>query len=189
MSPLGALHTVFSFVAVAAGAAVMMIPKGTRWHRTVGHLYVTTMLGVLLTAFTLFGLLGGFSPFHFAAIVGLATLAAGLGTVLMRRPRKNWIGAHAAWMSWSYIGLLAAFVAESLTRFVMPRAQPYLQANEMWSAFWTTVGVSSLLVVAVGSRVLKTRLPGAIERTPQAMRRERMQLEQADFEAGIDASA
>lgn len=189
MSPLGVLHTTFSFVAVATGAGVMLIPKGTRWHRTMGHLYATTMLGVIVTAFTLFGLLGGFSPFHFAAIVGLVTLAGGMYAVLARRPKKGWIEAHAIWMSWSYIGLLAAFAAESLTRFVMPRMAPYFEGNQLWGMFWTSVAVASLAVFVIGSYVVKTRLPAVIARTPQVIRRERRALEAMEDPAASKAPA
>lgn len=38
----------------------------------------------------------------------------------LRRPRQTWLQHHAAWMAWSYVGLLGAFVAETLTRLAMP---------------------------------------------------------------------
>jgi hypothetical protein len=79
------------------------------------------MIGLIVSALSIYDLTGNFGPFHVAAIVATITLFMGLASVLLRRPRKQWIEAHATWMSWSYIGLIAAFLAESLSRFVMPR--------------------------------------------------------------------
>jgi len=84
--------------------------------------------------------------------------------------------AHATWMSWSYVGLLAAFAAESLTRFVMPQIAGTLEEHELWGAFWGLVGLASFAVAAVGGQVIKRRLPDALESTPEAMRRERAEL-------------
>lgn len=174
MNSYGTIHLITSFMAIGAGGWVVLIPKGTRWHRTLGHLYAMSMLGVLATAFAIYDLTGSFGPFHFAAIAGTITLVGGMWTVLMRRPKKNWIHAHAAWMSWSYIGLMAAFCAESMTRFVMPRIQPYLESNaQAWGVFWTAVAVASFGVMGVGWWLVKTRLPSAVAATPAAMRRDR----------------
>ncbi len=185
MTTLGTVHLFFSFIAIGAGGIVVAIGKGTRWHRTVGHVYATAMIGVIVTAFSIYGLTGSFGPFHFAAIVSGIAIFMGLTTVLLRRPRKGWMESHAIWMSWSYIGLIAAFFAESLSRFVMPRVESMLEAYELWYAFWTTVGVTSVAVCVLGAILLKKRLPGALASTPEAIRRE----EQAQREAVGTASA
>ena len=189
MTPLGAVHTAFAFIAIAAGAVVLMMQKGTRWHRTWGHVYVTALAASVVIAFLLYNLTGRVGPFHVAALVGGGTLAAGLFSVLARRPKKQWIEAHAIWMSWSYIGLMAAFAAESLTRFVMPWVAPFLEERSMWGAFWTSVGVSSFAVCGVGWWLVKTRLPQTIRNTRDAMRRERRALRELADESGVEAGA
>ena len=176
MSDLGMVHLITSFVAIGAGGWVLLLPKGTRWHRTLGHVYAMSMVGVIATAFSIYRLTGRFGPFHIAAVVGGATLLAGLASVLARRPKKSWIEAHAIWMSWSYIGLMAAFAAETLTRFIMPRVQVLLEGNELWGAFWTSVGVASFGIAGIGARLVKTRLPAAVAATPEAIRLERLRL-------------
>jgi len=93
--------------------------------------------------------------------------------VLARRPKKYWIEAHATWMAWSYVGLSAALVAESLTRFVMPALAESLDHGELWRAFWTVVALASFATVAVGGWLIRMRLAGAIRATPEAMRRAR----------------
>ena len=162
MDTLGVVHLVFSIIAIGVGAVVVMNAKGTRWHRTFGHIYATSMVGVIATAFSIYDLTGKFGPFHVAASLSAVTLSAGLYFVLARRPKYNWIEWHAQWMSWSYIGLMAALTAESLTRFIMPRTAPWLEERELWSVFWSTVVVVSLVTFAVGWWLVKTKLPQAL---------------------------
>lgn len=156
------MHVAFCTVAIAAGG-VVLLPKGTRWHRTLGHLYATSMAGVVVSALTIYDLTGGPGPFHLAALVAAVTVGGGLYTVLARRPAASWIEAHATWMSWSYVGLMAALAAESLARFVMPRAAGFLEARELWTLFWITVTVATLAVVAAGAWLIRTRLAGVAE--------------------------
>ncbi len=190
MNEIGVIHLATSFAAIVTGGWVVWIPKGTRWHRTIGHAYVWSMVGVLASAFAIYDLTGSFGPFHFAAIVGSVTLAGGMWTVLARRPRKGWIEAHAIWMSWSYIGLMCAFAAESLTRFVMPRIAPFLSDNgQAWGIFWASVAFASFGVAAIGWYLLKTRLEAAVAATPAQMRRERDRLREIDREADAPSSA
>jgi len=190
MIDIGLMHLVFSFVAIGVGGWVVLLPKGTRWHRTLGHAYAWALIGLIATAFALYDLTGSFGPFHFAAVISAVTLSGGLWTALARRPRKEWIMAHAVWMSWSYIGLMSAFAAESLTRFVMPQIAPLMSGNgQAWGLFWTTVSVASFAVMGIGARLIKTRLPGVVAGTPDAMRRERRALRERDVAAGAEPSS
>lgn len=177
MTPTGTFHVLFSLGALLLGAAVLLLPKGTRWHRTWGQGYAWCMLGVIATSFAMYNLTGRLTPFHLAALVGGVTLAGGMWTVLGRRPRKHWIEAHAIWMAWSYVGLSAALVAESLTRFVMPLIVDTLERNAWWPAFWILVAAGSFGVFAVGGWLIRVRLPAAVKGTPAAMRREREDLQ------------
>ncbi len=180
MTPIGSVHFTSSLVAVLAGAVVLLQPKGTRWHRTWGHAYAWAIVIVVVTSFAMFNLTGRLTPFHFAAVVGGLTLLGGMYTVLFRKPRKNWIEAHATWMAWSYIGLMAAFSAETLTRFVLPRLGPVLTNETVWLAFWGVVALGSFGAGAVGWWLVRTRLAGAVASTPAAMRMEREALKQVE---------
>ena len=185
LSTLGAVHLIFSLVAIVAGAVVFMLGKGTRWHRTWGHAYVWAMVGVVVTSFSLYNMTGTVGPFHFAALVAGVTLVMGMWMVLMRRPKKSWIEGHATVMSWSYIGLMAAFMAESLSRFVMPFAMERFEgAEQLQGIFWSAVGGATFVTVGIGWWILKTRLRVSIEATPHAMRAEREELRAAPGGAG-----
>lgn len=173
MSPTGTVHFVFSLLAIATGAVVLRLPKGTRWHRTWGHGYMWSMAGLVVTSFLMFNLTGRVTPFHFAALVAALTIGAGMFSVLWRRPRGQWIEAHATWMAWSYVGLMAAFTAETLTRFVMPLLGGYLETRSLWGAFWVLVGIGTFAAVAAGWWLVRTRLPASIAKAPGTMREER----------------
>jgi len=173
MTPLGTIHFIVSLLAIALGAGVLRLPKGTRWHRTLGQGYAWCMAGVIATSFAMFNLTGRFTPFHGAALVALVTLVGGMYTVLRRRPRMFWIEAHATWMAWSYVGLMAALVAESLTRFALPPLAGMLGDRGLWPLFWGLVIAGSGGTFVVGALWIRRALPATIAATPTTMRRER----------------
>lgn len=62
MSTVGFIHMIFGIVALVAGTAVLFLRKGTRWHRTLGHLYLTNMLASNISALFIYRLYGSFGP-------------------------------------------------------------------------------------------------------------------------------
>ena len=163
MGVLGQVHTVFSLIAIVAGAIVFLKTKGTRWHRTLGHLYFTSMTGVVITSFSIYDLTGGFNVLHWAALLSAITLGMAMFHVLTRRPRKNWMVWHSNWMAWSYVGLMAALIAEILTRIVVPLATPVLDQRQLWSLFWGLVLFVTLGVAVAGLYLIKIQLPKTLE--------------------------
>lgn len=161
MTTLGLTHTATALVALASGAAVLLATKGTTNHRRLGWVYVASMLALNVTALFIFRLFGGFGPFHVAAMASLVTVL--FGTVAAVRARRYRLGRdavararaiehHYAWMSWSYVGLLAATVSEIATRLPAFRPRP-----GQGLAFTLVVVAATLLVVAVGSRMIRGR--------------------------------
>jgi len=143
---IGQVHLALAIFAMATGAIVVGMKKGTVTHRLVGFVYAMSMFGLNGTAFLLYRLFGGFGPFHVAALMSLVTIVFGIVHVLLRKPKGKWIEAHAYWMSWSYVGLLAAAASEILTR--VPE-----------SSFWWMVVGATLLVVAIGRQLIKRNVP------------------------------
>lgn len=112
---IGWIHLSASIVALISGTAVLVSRKGTRRHRLIGYIYVISMVLLLLTAFALYRLFGGFGVFHVAAVISSITIIGGVWPAVRRRSPK-WILHHFAWMYWSVLGLYAAFASELLTR-------------------------------------------------------------------------
>lgn len=140
MSTLGWFHMVCALVALGAGAAVLRRRKGTRWHRRMGWVYAASMILLNSTALMIYRLTGAFGPFHAAAIVSLAGVVLGV-TAAVRR-RANWVDHHYQWMTWSYVGLVAAALSEVATR-------------TPGFGFWWAVAVATALVVGVGARMIR----------------------------------
>lgn len=136
LSSIGTVHLVFALVAMSAGLMVVLMQKGTRLHRTLGHIYVTSMLGVNVTALCIYRLFGHFGVFHVLAFVSLIGVISGVAHAVTRRPRDTWLKHHRSAILWSYTGLLAAFTAEVAVRVVRTK-------------FWYMVIIPSLLVTFV----------------------------------------
>jgi hypothetical protein len=119
------------------------------------------MAGLIRSALLIYDLFGTWGAFHWAAVISLVTLIGGLGSVFGRR-RRGWMIRHATWMSWSYIGLMAAFVAESLTRWIVPSVARAIPSFAEQQLFWPSVALGSGLVIVVGARNMSRRLPHAL---------------------------
>lgn len=161
MTLLGWTHTVAALTALAAGAAVLLSAKGTTRHRQLGWLYAASMLLLNASALFIFRLLGRVGPFHAAAVVSLVTVLFGVAAARRARrhrrakhsvERARALKYHYAWMTWSYVGLLAAAVSEVATRVPALRPRP-----GQGLAFGVTVAAATLMVVAVGARLIRRR--------------------------------
>lgn len=141
----GWAHVLSATLALGAGSVVLLSRKGTRFHRKTGYVYAISMVCVNASAFLIYRLFGSFGPFHIAALVSLGTLMAGMIPVIRRKPDGRWLALHQEFMSWSVVGLYAAFVAETGVRF-FPMQQ-----------FWPVVAVATVLISATGG-ILIARL-------------------------------
>ena len=155
MSTLGWIHTIFGIVALLAGTAVLFIKKGGRWHRTFGHIYLTHMLALNISALFIYRLYGHFGPFHWMAVASLITLIVGMVPVFTRLPKGGWLQLHAAFINGSYVGLVAAFAAEITSR--LPGTE-YL--------FGPMVGLTSAVIIGIGAYLIHRTLPQSLKRVP-----------------------
>ncbi len=139
-STIGLIHTIFALIAMITGLVVVYNIKGTLFHKRIGYVYVASMLLLNVSSFFVVNF-GGFSLFHFFAILSLATVLAGIIPAI-RRPKK-WFGYHFYFMSWSVVGLYCAFWAEIGTRFVKNMQQ-----------FWWAVALATIITTIIGSRII-----------------------------------
>jgi uncharacterized membrane protein len=142
--PLGLAHLAIALLAIISGTLVVLSRKGTSRHRWLGRAYAAAMIGVNLTAFSIYELFGGFGLFHWMALASLLTVLAGCVPALSRKP--GWKTRHAYFMAGSYVGLLAALAAEILTR-------------TPWLAFEEAVAVASFVVIFVGLVLMFRMIP------------------------------
>ena len=146
---LGTAHVVLAIAALAFGALVLLRRKGGKKHRSLGYLYSVALLTVNLSALSVYDDAGGPGPFHVLALISLATLSAGFLPAFLRKPTDRWMELHSYFMSWSYVGLVAAGVAQ-------------LATNLSHLPGVAAVGLPSLLIVCVGGALIHTRVPKAL---------------------------
>lgn len=143
---LGWLHVVLAIVCLLVGAAVLSRRKGGHTHRVLGYAYSAALLLVNVSALSAYGESGVPGPFHAMAVVSLVTLSAGFIPAMLRRPRGWWLELHAYFMSWSYVGLVAAGVSQLATQY--SSLPPFL-----------AVVMPSVALVVAGALLIHTRVP------------------------------
>lgn len=144
-STIGAFHTFLAVVALISGGYVVLKTKGTLNHKKVGYIYVASMIFMNITAlFT--HVLFKFGPFHILAVFSLLTVLFGILSPIFFRHQDNWLQWHYSGMSWSYVGLWAAFAAETVVR---------LPLESLGVSFWQVVIGASLLITWLGGYYIK----------------------------------
>lgn len=142
---LGTAHTALAIASLTLGALVFFQQKGGGRHRLLGYLYAGALLLVNSSALLIYEESSGLGPFHILALISLATLGAGFIPAFLRWPGDSWLEAHAYFMSWSYVGLVAAGAAQMVTKLVGPGG---LQ-----------VVIPIALTVLVGALLIHSRVP------------------------------
>ena len=151
LDPFGVVHASFGITALALGLGMVTAAKGTSFHRKLGFSYVFAMLLLNATALWIYDLYGRFGPFHVASVISLATIAAGYAPLLFRHSLTEWMALHGYFMSWSYVGLIAAFIAEVAVR--VPGV-----------GFSSAVVSATVVTVLGGALLIHTRVPVIVRR-------------------------
>ena len=91
------LHLTTSFLALGIGAVVLFLSKGTLIHKTLGSVWVLSMLLSAVSSFWLGGgvlpVLGHLGPIHLLSVWVLVSLAAALSAIVKGRgagSRRSW---------------------------------------------------------------------------------------------------
>ena len=137
----GAIHTVLALVGIVVGSIQLLRPKGGSIHRALGYAFVYAMLIADGTAMLIFQFTGRFNILHAGAIANLVCIILAVVPVL-RSPRpSNWKNQHYYWMSWSYVGLLAAAATEVVVR------TSHLATRQQ---AWMVTAATSVVVTVIG---------------------------------------
>jgi uncharacterized membrane protein len=115
LSALGWVHTFACLCALAAGGVLLGGPKGTARHRSVGRLYLVSMLVTNVTALGIYRNGVFFFP-HWFAVAALIAITIGFVCVRLHRPRAYWRNAHLTCMVASYYMLIGGGVNEVYLR-------------------------------------------------------------------------
>ena len=137
----GAIHTVLAISGIVVGLIQFLRAKRSPNHRARGYAFVYTMLIADGAAMLVFQFTEKLNILHIGAMTNLVCIVAAMIPVL-RSPRpSNWKNQHYCWMSWSYVGLLAAAATELVVR------TSHLATREQ---AWTATAATSALVTVIG---------------------------------------
>lgn len=109
---MGGLHVLAACVALALGLTVLVRRKGGSWHVALGRIYLAVMLTVNLPVVFLYGATGRPGPFHVLAVISVLTTSLGWWCLHGRRRDSRGLQAHASFMTWSWIGVATAGLAQ-----------------------------------------------------------------------------
>ena len=140
--PLGAFHFANAIVTLIFGAIVLANPKGTAKHKRLGYIYFASMLALNLSAIPITNMTGSIGLFHLFVVMSLPTTLAALYFPLFGRTNPNWKMHLFACMFWSYMGLIAASIAEGMVRLPILLVTDRTAADralEASSGFWLAV--------------------------------------------------
>jgi uncharacterized membrane protein len=141
---------VLATAGIVVGSIQLLRPKGGSVHRALGYAFVYAMLIADGAVMLVFQFTGRFNILHIGAIANLLCIILAMVAVL-RSPRpSNWKLQHYYWMSWSYVGLLAAAATELVVR------TSHLATKEQ---AWTATAATSVVVTAIGYVLIKRYRP------------------------------
>ncbi len=125
----GAFHFLCSLIGMLSGVVVLFRIKGTTFHKRIGYVFVTALIGVNLSALFIYDFNNGaISVFHFLIPVSLFFL--GFGIIPMFGKRKpNALNRHIIGMNGEVLGLWAAGATEFFVRELA--FELYLGKNEL----------------------------------------------------------
>jgi uncharacterized membrane protein len=152
----GAAHTLLAMFGILVGSIQLLRPKRGPAHRARGYAFVYAMLVADGAALLVYRFTGSFNVLHAGALMNLACVVLAMVPVL-RSPRPaNWKTRHYYWMSWSYVGLLAAAGTELVVRGT------HLESKaQAWAA---TAGVTAI-VTMIGAVLIARNWP--VSASPQ----------------------
>jgi uncharacterized membrane protein len=152
-----AMHATLATLCIGVGLVQFLRPKRGAGHRARGYFYVYAMLVADGAALLMFQLTGRFNVFHVAAIVNLIAIVLAVIPVLRSSRPLSWKIQHYYWISWSYVGLIAAAATEIVVR------TGHLVAREQ---VWTVASAISASVTAIAYILINQYRPDAGSHPP-----------------------
>jgi uncharacterized membrane protein len=159
LSWLGWTHAVACLGALATGAIVLVGPKGTPRHRSLGRLYLIAMLATNLTALGIYRR-GVFYFPHWFAIAALIAIAIGFACVRLR-PGAYWRNAHLTAMVASYYMLIGGGVNEAFLRVgvLHAMAPDVLNSRVVGMTHFAVMAIFIILIAYFNVRYRLSRAP------------------------------
>ncbi|MFZ4476752.1 MAG: hypothetical protein ACOYPR_16250 [Saprospiraceae bacterium] len=131
-------HILTASVALVSGAAVLIAPKGTLFHKRTGYVFALSLLLTNGTAALLYNLTGTVNFLHVFIVVSMCSLLYGMGAIWRRQ-----FARHVQGMTGAALGVWAAGIAELTVRVLPGFAAPQ-------TIIWTAVGTGVVCFFLIG---------------------------------------
>jgi len=153
--PLGWVHLVASFAALAIGALVLLCPKGTPAHKRRGRVYAVALLVTNVTALGIYRRGIFFFP-HWLAIAALIVTTVGVLAAHFKVPRRAWLHVHLTCLLTSLYLLVGGGVNEAFLRVdALHRLAPTLNSQAVGLTHLTLQILFLTLIVYLNAVVLR----------------------------------
>lgn len=146
---MGTIHAALALLCIVIGTIQLLRPKYGPGHRARGYAFVYGMLMVDGAAMLLYRFTGGFNAFHVGAIVNLAAITAAMIPMLMSPRPPAWKQLHYHFMSWGFVGLMAAATTELIVRSTA------LTHGQAWAVSAAVTG----MVMLIGAYLIRRYRP------------------------------
>jgi len=159
---IGHFHLICAVIGLIVGPILFLMGKATQKHKLYGYLFISVMLLTNLTALISYNLTGGFNLFHFFALISLATILPAfyyIRRAIKTNNKRDYI-THGILMSWTYFGLVAAFLSEYYTR----EFPAMLQDTEGWGIFTASLIFFFLTVGTITNKIISKKVPSTIQK-------------------------
>lgn len=144
---LGGLHGLFGIASLFLGAWIFLALKGTATHVRLGWAYVASMVCLNGSSLFIYHLTGRPNFFHALAVANLAMVVGGVAQARFRARLRRWLWRHYQYMSWSYVGLVAATANEAFVRLsVLKRLSAHTTTALPLFASGLIVGISAIVI-------------------------------------------
>jgi len=153
--PLGWVHLVASFAALAIGALVLLCPRGTPAHKRRGRVYAVALLVTNVTALGIYRRGIFFFP-HWLAIAALIVTTVGVLAAHFKVPRRAWLHVHLTCLLTSLYLLVGGGVNEAFLRVdALHRLAPTLNSQAVGLTHLTLQILFLTLIVYLNAVVLR----------------------------------
>jgi|TARA_B110000908_G_C9824171_1_gene258462 uncharacterized membrane protein len=139
------IHVTLAVTATISGAIVMSRKKGDIFHTRWGKLFVASMVFVNITAFAFLPKYG-FTIFQPLALWNLVWVICGY-YYAAKKPNKNWLINHFYFMTYAYVGVVAAAVAR------IPLSFGFLPYESAFIAIAFVFGISVYVIEKQGKKL------------------------------------
>ncbi|WP_394174346.1 DUF2306 domain-containing protein [Thalassotalea litorea] len=143
-------HAALAILATITGAFVLARRKGDISHTTLGKIFVISMILVNLSAFS-FWPKYGFTFFQVLALWNLIWVLLGY-YYAYKKPNNNWLVNHYYYISYAYLGVLAATVAR------LPVTLEFAPTESALISLVVVFGFGAYYIEKIGKKVREYRL-------------------------------